>query len=141
MRGLQWNFEKKSSFTGFIVPTLTKNGELLHCEVNAQAILNEKDELIGYKGVLRDISSRINAEKKIQQEKLRKDLALKAGTIGIWEWNYDFEILNINFNLSGFCYTLDIDINFEMKIVSVHSFLVANFRVSVDKFLISAKRC
>lgn len=40
-----------------------------------------------------DITHNLEIEKKLYDQMLRKDLALKAGTIGIWEWFYDTNTL------------------------------------------------
>jgi len=60
-------FADKKPFSGFEVTCLTKGGRLVVLENNAVPIFNDHKELIGYRGVARDIS-----ERKLAMEELKK---------------------------------------------------------------------
>jgi PAS domain S-box-containing protein len=55
------------------------NGDIFWCRVKAAAI-KEKNEVVGYVGVLEDITSRKEAEDRLK-------IATQAAQIGIWQWN------------------------------------------------------
>jgi PAS domain S-box-containing protein/putative nucleotidyltransferase with HDIG domain len=59
--------EEKRPFTGYEVTCLTKDGRTVVLENNAVPIFNGHQELIGYRGVARDIS-----ERKLAMEELKK---------------------------------------------------------------------
>ncbi len=45
----------------------TKNGKKIYCSLNIHDVLDEKGGLIGFEGVLRDITDRVLAEKKLRE--------------------------------------------------------------------------
>jgi PAS domain S-box-containing protein/putative nucleotidyltransferase with HDIG domain len=57
----------KKAFSGFEIPSLTKNGQIVTLEYNAVPIFNEEGGLVGYRGIARDIT-----ERKMAMEVLKK---------------------------------------------------------------------
>jgi len=51
----------------FSLTLLTKNRKKIYCSLNVHDVKNPRGEIIGFEGVLRDISGRVVAEKHLQQ--------------------------------------------------------------------------
>ena len=69
---------------------LTKDGNFRWIEVFARLGLNEKDEITGTFGTLQDITLRRLSEEALAQMSSRLNLALRAGGIGVW----DYDVVN-----------------------------------------------
>ncbi|MBN2663297.1 MAG: PAS domain S-box protein [Bacteroidales bacterium] len=64
-----------------------KNGKLVCLLTNGVPIINEKNELKGYRGVDRDITQKIIDEKLSKENELRWRFAIEGNKDGIWDWN------------------------------------------------------
>ena len=51
----------------FSLTLRTKNRKKIYCSLNVNDVKNSQDEIIGFEGVLRDISGRVMAERQLQQ--------------------------------------------------------------------------
>ncbi|GMT46396.1 MAG: hypothetical protein IEMM0006_2228 [bacterium] len=51
----------------FSLTLRTKNGKKIYCSLNVHDVKNHQGDIIGFEGVLRDISGRVLAEKQLQQ--------------------------------------------------------------------------
>lgn len=58
---------EKKAFSGFEIPSLAKNGQVVVLEYNAVPIFDEEGSLTGYRGIARDIT-----ERKMAMEVLKK---------------------------------------------------------------------
>jgi PAS domain S-box-containing protein len=65
-------FDRKESFTGFVNSVIHKNGSVIIFETTGTPVLDDKGNLLGYRGADRDITERKKAEKAM--EKLNADL-------------------------------------------------------------------
>lgn len=63
---------KKGTFRNFFNPNVHKNGEIVFLETRGLPILDDKGELLGYRGADTDITERKKAEQ--EQERLNKEL-------------------------------------------------------------------
>ncbi len=66
---------------------LGKNGEVRCMLTNGEPILDKAGNLKGYRGVDRDITMRKQVEEKLRQTADRLALAVRAGGVGIWEYD------------------------------------------------------
>ncbi|MBP9163475.1 MAG: PAS domain-containing protein [Leptospiraceae bacterium] len=55
--------------------------------VRGEAIFDNRDQIIGLRGAAQDISDRKEVEELAHQTALRLDLATKAASIGVWDYN------------------------------------------------------
>ncbi|MBF0384015.1 MAG: PAS domain-containing protein, partial [Magnetococcales bacterium] len=63
----------------------TRDGNLVPVEVSLSPI--ETDEGLMIASSLRDISDRLEAERKIKESEERLDMALKGASAGLWDWS------------------------------------------------------
>ncbi len=82
--------KREKSYCKHIVRYLTKDGNFRWIEVFARLGLNEKDEITGTYGTLQDITLRRSSEEALAQMSSRLNLALRAGGIGVW----DYDVVN-----------------------------------------------
>jgi len=66
-----------------------KNGKHIVMETSAFPFFNANGELLGYRGIDRDVSMRNKNEKALKESEERLRLAQNAGNIGTWEWNVE----------------------------------------------------
>ncbi len=69
---MDWEKARKILFSlkhvkDFSLTLRTKNGKKIYCSLNVFDVKNSQGEIIGFEGVLRDISGRVVAEKQLQQ--------------------------------------------------------------------------
>lgn len=64
-----------------------KDGSRFICEIKVMPMFNQKKDIIGFIGIQRDITDRIQAEEKLKETTERLSLATKAGRIGIWDYD------------------------------------------------------
>lgn len=69
------------------IPILTKNKEIRTVLWNSAQIFDENRNVLSTIGQGNDITERLNAETAVMESKLKLDLALENGNIGIWEWD------------------------------------------------------
>jgi PAS domain S-box-containing protein len=73
-------FAKKEPFKGLINPTVHKNGNFVILETNGTPILDDKGDLLGYRGADIDITERKRAESELHEtQKQLVETAHKAG--------------------------------------------------------------
>ncbi|MFA7241345.1 MAG: response regulator [Sulfuricellaceae bacterium] len=64
-----------------------KNGELVILETNGVPVLDAQGNLLGYRGVSRDITKRIQLNEELQLSRERLEFALDASNTGAWDSN------------------------------------------------------
>lgn len=99
--------KEKNAYPAITHHVIKKDGSLIVVEARGKAIRNEKDEIIGFRAINRNITDRISNEK--EQEYLNKTLerkvaertselaekqrqleaAQKIGRVGSWVWNIE----------------------------------------------------
>jgi len=72
-------FQRKETFRDFLNPIRTKEGNVIWVSTNAFPILNEKGELLGYRGIDTDITERHQAELELQQKTEELDRFFSLG--------------------------------------------------------------
>ncbi|MFH2137647.1 MAG: PhnD/SsuA/transferrin family substrate-binding protein [Candidatus Omnitrophota bacterium] len=93
-------FTQKISFRGFVNNNINKNGEVMILETNALPLINERGELIGYRGVDVDITERKKTEQALQ--------------------NYTKQTEEVNKELDDFTYIISHDLKEPLR--SIHAF-------------------
>lgn len=108
--------DRKVMCEGIAIETEEKNiiartGETRYYLSVKKPLFDNKKNIIGIFGVSTDITEQKLSEQKLLETiktakamELRKNLALQAGIIGIWEWNYDSNTLiwdNIMYKIYG----------------------------------------
>lgn len=68
----------------------------IYLEISSTPILNENDEIIGLRGVTRDITARKLNELQIEKSKEDLEMVLKAGDMGLWFANLVNYKINID---------------------------------------------
>jgi two-component system cell cycle sensor histidine kinase PleC len=66
-----------------------KDGRFVVLETNALPIVDERGDLMGYRGSNRDISERKELERALAESQTRYELATAAAHEGIWDWHVD----------------------------------------------------
>lgn len=80
-------FAKKEPFNEFIGKYKHKNGKTVWLSTRGIAILDEKGDLLGYRGTDIDISTRKKAEKALQESEEKLRAVLDNATIHIWAFD------------------------------------------------------
>ncbi len=68
-----------------------KNGSLVVMETSGLPFFDANGELLGYRGIDRDVTLRNETEQALKESEERLRLAQNAGKIGIWEWNVEMD--------------------------------------------------
>lgn len=99
-------FAKKGTFKNFVNPNVHKHGNIVYLETNGMPVLNDKGNLLGYRGADTDITERRSAE--IEKEKLNKELiksnkrlkqlSLRDIQTGLYNHRYLEEIIEVEFH-------------------------------------------
>jgi PAS domain S-box-containing protein len=66
---------------------VTKDGSFKWCEITSRFLRNQRNQLVGFLGVTRDISKRKRAEQALRDSEERFDLAVRGTDAGIWDWD------------------------------------------------------
>jgi len=74
-------FKKKEAFKNFINQNVHKNGHTVILETSGIPMLDDKGNLVGYRGVDRDITERKRMEKEVMKAQRLESLGLLAGGI------------------------------------------------------------
>lgn len=69
--------------------TLHRDGTVHWHAVRGAALRDREGRVIGGMGIARDITERVDVERKAAQIKERLELATRAADIGIWDWEID----------------------------------------------------
>jgi len=67
---------------------LWPDGAVHHVSSAGRAITDTKGELLGFAGVLRDVTAIYAAEEEARASQLRLQMALTASGSGVWEWEF-----------------------------------------------------
>lgn len=99
-------FAKKGTFKNFVNPNIHKHGNIVYLKTNGMPVLNDKGNLLGYRGADTDITERRKAE--IEKEKLNKELiksnkrlkqlSLRDIQTGLYNHRYLEEIIEVEFH-------------------------------------------
>ncbi|MBI5858716.1 MAG: PAS domain S-box protein [Sphingobacteriales bacterium] len=76
----------------FELQVAKKGGEIIWVSANIRIVRDEKGEINYFEGVLEDITDKKRAEEQLKNLSGRLQLALKATSVGIWDW----DIINNN---------------------------------------------
>ena len=79
--------ENKSSWQGMEHISVRPDGSRVHQRVSGLPILDEKGELVGFRGTGRDITAEKEAEQAQQALAERLSLATSAAELGIWDYD------------------------------------------------------
>ncbi len=92
-------FARKESFTRFVNPGIHKNGNRIILEISGVPILDEKGNLLGYRGADTDITERKQAEETLCTSEAQLSNAMKIAKLGYWEYDVakDLFIFNDHF--------------------------------------------
>ncbi len=71
-------FQRKESFKNFINSNVHKEGHVVILETSGAPILDEKGNLLGYRGVDTDITERKKAEEELREREERENLILRS---------------------------------------------------------------
>jgi PAS domain S-box-containing protein len=97
-------FAKKAAFRGFINPNVHKNGNIVILETNGTPVMDDKGNLLGYRGADTDITGRKKIEEALweSQERFRAIVENTVLGITIMDTNYKVIMTNATFaKLSG----------------------------------------
>jgi diguanylate cyclase (GGDEF)-like protein/PAS domain S-box-containing protein len=75
---------------------LHKDGHIVVLETSGVPILGQNGELLGYRGVDRDISARKRADQLIQESSQRLSLLFQQTPLAVIEWDINFRVLDWN---------------------------------------------
>jgi PAS domain S-box-containing protein len=75
---------------------LTKKGEHIPVISTVSGLFDDKETLIGFVDIVPDISYLKTIEKELVQASQRNQLAIKAGKLGLWEWNLQTDELTLD---------------------------------------------
>ena len=82
---------KEVELSGFIkdlpLELVDKDGKILNTALTTTALINDLGEVIGFQGTIRDNTSWIEAQKKIDYNRESLDLAITGTGAGVWDWD------------------------------------------------------
>ncbi|MBN2616384.1 MAG: PAS domain S-box protein, partial [Bacteroidales bacterium] len=91
IRSTQAYFAKKMKFENLLNPVIHKNGTTIWNMTNGVPMINEKGEVIGYRGSDFDVTDQIKAEKLLRNSEEALNQAQEIATMGSWEYDYAHE--------------------------------------------------
>ncbi len=80
----------------FEVNLRCKDDREIWCSLSARALLNSDGELVGFEGLLIDITDRKRAEEEIRETKTRLQLQFDRMPVGCIVWDTDFKVVSWN---------------------------------------------
>ncbi len=100
---------------------ITKNGNEKYLLGDQKIILNEKGDIIGIRGLLKDITERKQAEKNLEQNQYYLTKAQEIGAIGTWELDLlKKELIWTDQNYLNFGVPLGTPLTYEIFLECVH---------------------
>jgi len=81
------HIKNKSSFSDLEVTHIHKDGRERTFEASGNPIIGPDGELLGFRGIDKDITQRKATEEALMTSSERFDLAMSATNDGIWDWN------------------------------------------------------
>lgn len=76
-------FERRETFRDFINVNVNRDGHIVILETNGVPLVNEKGELIGYRGADKDITERKQFEQALADESYRRRMLFDQAPVGI----------------------------------------------------------
>jgi PAS domain S-box-containing protein len=125
------------------VVQIRKDGKRIFAESSAAPIRNEKDEIIGFRGVIRDVSERKRAEEERKQMEQRAQFASRLASVGELASGVAHEINNPLTGVIGYAHLLlarkDLsrDVRRDLEIINEGAQRVAGI---VKKLLVFARQ-
>jgi len=75
------------SMKDFSVKLQKRNGALIDCLLTANARRNQSGEIVGYEGVIRDVTEQQRTERALRESERRLVEAERLAALGSWEWD------------------------------------------------------
>jgi PAS domain S-box-containing protein len=89
-------FAKKAAFSGFINPNVHKNGNIVILEMNGTPVMDDKGNLLGYRGADADITGRKKIEEALWESEERYRALIENTLLGITVIDTDYKIITVN---------------------------------------------
>lgn len=96
LRFFQSIVTSKKSFSGLQVPSLDGQGNLIFIEISGVPFFNDKGELLGYRGITRDITERKKAEEALGESEMKFRSLSENSPDPIMRFDKDLRILYLN---------------------------------------------
>ncbi|MEW5788087.1 MAG: PAS domain S-box protein [Pseudomonadota bacterium] len=80
---------RKAPFRDLENINLHRDGSLRYIQTNGMPILDEAGELLGYRGLDRDVTERKLAEIALRESEARWIMAIESAGHGVWDWNME----------------------------------------------------
>ncbi len=94
--GLLQNVVRSGFIKDLPVEMVDKDGNILHTLLTTTAIMDSEGEVTGFQGTIRDNTSWIESEKKMNEGRETLELAVTGTGAGLWDWDLKTNIIMIN---------------------------------------------
>ena len=78
------------------VDMVDRHGNILHTLLTTTAITNNEGEVTGFQGTIRDNTSWVEAENKMDENRETLELAVTGTGVGLWNWDLKNNLVQIN---------------------------------------------